>query len=224
MYCNIFIVMYLTTSFSNAILFKNPPFNEDMELTMASRNVLKNLYIENTMNNQVMKLTKFDSLLVFFRLVHNLDDREIITLFFDEVQNNKYKIMNLDQFLKQMKKVVQIIEDRLKTIYEKYLNKDKKMTTNELIKAIDETSFKITQDKATKLINNESIDKQDISFEKFREMYAKYYHEVLDDLKQIEDLKNLASRLAKLEVTIYWTKAQESICQQIINERLDSLI
>ncbi|XP_050547316.1 uncharacterized protein LOC126909000 [Daktulosphaira vitifoliae] len=185
-----------------------------MELTMGTRNGLERLYKDNTMNNQVMDLKKFYTLLIFFRLVHNLNNSEILTLFIDEVKNNEDKIMNLDQFSKQVKKVVQIIEDRLKTIYEKYLNKDKKMTTNELIKAIDETSFKITQDKATKLINNESIDKQDISFEEFREMYAKYYHEVLDDLKQIKGSINKAFRLAELEVTIDWTKAQKRICQQ----------
>ncbi|XP_050525992.1 uncharacterized protein LOC126896883 [Daktulosphaira vitifoliae] len=174
MYFNIFIVMYLTRSLSNAILFEFPPLDEDSLLTNLASKRSKMLFKHNTYNDKGMDLESFKYLWTLFEPIHKLQDRDIENLFI-EVVNNRDGLMTLNKFLTQTLNVVQTIESKLKTIYTNYQYQDNKMSKKKFFEAIREIGLDIPENIANEIITEE----RDFDFLEFRYMFAKLYHQSL---------------------------------------------
>ncbi|XP_050539473.1 uncharacterized protein LOC126904439 [Daktulosphaira vitifoliae] len=175
MYFYIFIVMYLTGSLSNAILFTFPPLDEKSKLNSLAVTRANVLFHDYKCNDKGMELKYFKRLWNLFKPIHKLEDIDIETLFIDEVKN-KEGFMKLSQFLHQTLNIVQIVESKLKTIYEKYQYQDNKMTKKNFFEAIKEFKIIITEDDANEMIPGE----QDFSFTEFRQLFAQLYHHELN--------------------------------------------
>ncbi|XP_050525968.1 uncharacterized protein LOC126896867 [Daktulosphaira vitifoliae] len=182
MYYNIFIMMYLTTSFTNAFLFKFPPLDEENNgLNKEAKNTSINYYSNNMDPLNGMSLDIFVALFKLFSPIHKMNDSDIANKFFDEVQNDEF--MALERFLKIMTEFVIITEDELTTTYKEYLNQDGKMTKKEFEELVKGFNSNITADIFTNIITENCTDAQNISFPEFRVIAVEFYYKLLESLK-----------------------------------------
>ncbi|XP_050547275.1 uncharacterized protein LOC126908969 [Daktulosphaira vitifoliae] len=180
----IFIVISLTRSLSNAILFKFQPLNEENSEVFNDQasTYVNNMFYDNKYNDGGMVFNKFKGLMQIFRAMHDLDENQMNLLFISEV-GNRDELMTLDQFSKQILVVAKIIERKLHTIYRNNLNRStRKMTISELMAALNELQMGVGRIDAARLIGDERANSRDISFPNFRNMVAVLYYREVDDV------------------------------------------
>ncbi|XP_050524880.1 uncharacterized protein LOC126896273 [Daktulosphaira vitifoliae] len=83
----IFIVMYLTSSFTNGLLYSSYPFNEEGELNDGASSYLEDLFRNNNKSTEGMSYYEFQYLLKSYNWLYNMDDSEIEKLFSDGVND-----------------------------------------------------------------------------------------------------------------------------------------
>ncbi|XP_050521639.1 uncharacterized protein LOC126894566 isoform X3 [Daktulosphaira vitifoliae] len=181
MFFYFFIMMFLASNLSNALLFESPPLDENYNLIGSYKTKLENMFQISKNFDEGMNFTAFKDILDFFYRLHLLDENQIKSLFTQVVGENK--LMDKDQFLIQVARVVRRIELRIQQYYTQYLHLTK-MTKNQLINAITDADLNITDERATELIKIEMANAEDISCKEFRNIYAKIYLEYLEEQKQ----------------------------------------
>ncbi|XP_050536267.1 uncharacterized protein LOC126902726 isoform X2 [Daktulosphaira vitifoliae] len=187
MYFYIFIVMYLTRSFSNAYLFEFSPFlRKDLKFNQSAWEKLEAIFDSNKHNIEGMNFEIFRALMCPFKPVHNLNENDIKILFTNENEIDEDGFMNFAQFLKRILEVTKKVEHTLKIIHEYHVNQDGKMTKQTFIEALKLLNMVITPEDAEKAIKKDA----------FRNMYAMIYYKVLNDVKD--------SILNQLGVVIHW--------------------
>ncbi|XP_050547546.1 uncharacterized protein LOC126909167 [Daktulosphaira vitifoliae] len=196
MYYKIFIMMYLTTSFTNAFLFKFPPLDEQKTKLNNQAWLDSTKYFNSYKdNNNGISLDSFKNLFKLFYPVHKLDNSRIETIFKDEVQNRD-EFMNLEQFIKVMTKIVIITEEKVNTTYDEYHDRDGKMTKKEFEEFVKGFDYNLTDDMVTNIITENCTDAQNISFPEFRIMSVELYYIILDKL----GLRILEEEMAVLRI------------------------
>ncbi|XP_050521641.1 uncharacterized protein LOC126894566 isoform X5 [Daktulosphaira vitifoliae] len=155
-----FIMIYLASNLSNAILFNGPPLDKNSNLIDICKTKLKNMFQNSKNFDKGMDFTAFKGILDIFCHLHQFDENQIKSLFTQVVGENK--LMNEKQFVQQVARVVRQIEYNIQLYYSKYLHRTK-MTKNQLMKAIQDANLIITDERATELINIEKTDAQNIS-------------------------------------------------------------
>ncbi|XP_050521637.1 uncharacterized protein LOC126894566 isoform X2 [Daktulosphaira vitifoliae] len=177
-----FIMIYLASNLSNAILFNGPPLDKNSNLIDICKTKLKNMFQNSKNFDKGMDFTAFKGILDIFCHLHQFDENQIKSLF-TQVVGEIDKLMDKDQFLIQVARVVRRIELRIQQYYTQYLHLTK-MTKNQLINAITDADLNITDERATELIKIEMANAEDISCKEFRNIYAKIYLEYLEEQKQ----------------------------------------
>ncbi|XP_050533660.1 uncharacterized protein LOC126901305 isoform X2 [Daktulosphaira vitifoliae] len=163
MYFYNFIVIYLAISISNGFFFRDPPLNKNGKLNTESKDFLIKYFNANKTNRH-LTYESFTRLFNSYKWLHGMEDSDIDKLFTDEVKSKK-GLMKLNTFLKQSTECIKKTESLYTLRYNNSLNEEKKMTLNELKKALLVKELGIAEELVTTLITDYNFtNEQDISF------------------------------------------------------------
>ncbi|XP_050533648.1 uncharacterized protein LOC126901298 [Daktulosphaira vitifoliae] len=173
MYYYIFIIIYITSSFSNGFIFLSYPLNENMELTDSASAALKRFFQFLT-EEKTMGYKEFKKLLNDFDCVHKINNSEIEQLFEDE-NISQDVFMHFDQFKKLATKFIIKLENSIEYIFEFFSNDNSLLDCLGLMLALSSLQIPMTEENSTALMSS-SIDDIWVDMKAFRKIFTTMFH------------------------------------------------
>ncbi|XP_050533656.1 uncharacterized protein LOC126901303 isoform X2 [Daktulosphaira vitifoliae] len=153
MYFYIFFVVYLANNFSNGLLFRTNPLNEEKELIDLASTTLENFFNNNKQDKNGMTFEEFNHILKQYNWIIEQPELFIRILFREEV-GNMDGIMNFKQFKNQATYCINRYENSIEKHFKKYSKGRDNMTLNELPEALKQFNFVYSEEILIILINH----------------------------------------------------------------------
>ncbi|XP_050533649.1 uncharacterized protein LOC126901299 isoform X1 [Daktulosphaira vitifoliae] len=184
MYFYIFFVVYLANNFSNGLLFRTNPLNQNNELIDAASSGLKSVFSKNTTDPKGMKYEEFANILKEFDWLYEIPP-DGVKLLFSKIVGNLNGFMNLDQFKKLATYCIIHYEENIEKHFTTITKNKKKMNFEELKKALEPINFPYPDENLIILMYYfEREGAEVISMKAFRNIFAFIFHERYKKLKQ----------------------------------------